>query len=385
MFPLQTPNWEIMKIGMVCYPTYGGSGIVATELGIELAKMGHEVHFISYALPTRLNTYQDNVFFHDVEIPNYPLFEFHLYTLALVGKIIDVVKYEKIDLLHVHYAIPHAVSGYLANQILLKDYNLKLITTLHGTDITLLGMEPGFHPIIKFSLEHSDKITAVSDYLRQKTIQHFNSGKDINVIPNFVDTSVYKRGEYPALKKLIAPNDEKILVHISNFRTVKRVCDVIKIFNEVLKKIPSKLLLIGDGPDRIAAENLARQLSIQKHIKFLGKQTSLVELLSISHIFLLPSQSESFGLSALEAMSCGVPVVASNIGGIPEVVAHNETGFLAELADVNRMAKYTIELLEKPKKWLAFSINARNRAVDLFDIKSIVPKYEELYRQLLEP
>ncbi|MCL5990884.1 MAG: N-acetyl-alpha-D-glucosaminyl L-malate synthase BshA [Bacteroidetes bacterium] len=374
-----------MKIGMVCYPTYGGSGIVATELGIELAKMGHEVHFISYALPTRLNNFQDNVFFHDVEIPNYPLFEFHLYTLALVGKIIDVVKYEKIDILHVHYAIPHAVSGYLARQILMKDYNLKLVTTLHGTDITLIGLEPGFHPIIKFSLEHSERITAVSSYLREKTIQHFNTGKDIDVIPNFVDTLIYKRQEYPELKKQIAPNDEKILIHISNFRTVKRVCDVVKIFNEVLKKIPSKLLLVGDGPDRIAAENLAGELGIQKHIKFLGKQTSLVELLSISHVFLLPSQSESFGLSALEAMSCGVPVVASNIGGIPEVVDHNETGFVAELGDVSRMARYTIELLEKPKKWEGFSINARKRAVELFDIKLIVPRYENLYRELLEP
>ena len=370
---------------MVCYPTYGGSGIVATELGIELARTGHEVHFISYALPTRLNNFQDNVFFHDVEIPNYPLFEFHLYTLALGGKIIDVVKYEKIDILHVHYAIPHAVSGYLARQILLKDYNLKLVTTLHGTDITLIGLEPSFHPIIKFSLEHSDRITAVSSYLREKTIQHFNTGREIDVIPNFVDTSIYKRQEYPGLKKLVAPNDEKILIHISNFRTVKRVCDVVKIFNEVLKKIPSKLLLVGDGPDRIAAENLARELGIQKHIKFLGKQTSLVELLSISHVFILPSQSESFGLSALEAMSCGVPVVASNIGGIPEVVGHNETGFVAELGDVSRMARYTIELLEKPKKWESFSINARKRAIELFDIKLIVPKYENIYRELFEP
>jgi len=332
-----------------------------------------------------MNNFQDNVFFHDVEIPNYPLFEFHLYTLALVGKIIDVVKYEKIDILHVHYAIPHAVSGYLARQILLKDYNLKLVTTLHGTDITLIGLEPSFHPIIKFSLEHSDRITAVSSYLREKTIQHFNTGREIDVIPNFVDTSIYKRQEYPGLKKLVAPNDEKILIHISNFRTVKRVCDVVKIFNEVLKKIPSKLLLVGDGPDRIAAENLARELGIQKHIKFLGKQTSLVELLSISHVFILPSQSESFGLSALEAMSCGVPVVASNIGGIPEVVGHNETGFVAELGDVSRMARYTIELLEKPKKWESFSINARKRAIELFDIKLIVPKYENIYRELFEP
>ncbi|TAL71077.1 MAG: N-acetyl-alpha-D-glucosaminyl L-malate synthase BshA [Bacteroidetes bacterium] len=372
-----------MKIGIVCYPTYGGSGIVATELGLELARKGHHVHFISYALPTRLNTFQDNVFFHDVEIPNYPLFEFHLYTLALVGKIIDVVKYEKIDILHVHYAIPHAVSGYLANQILQKDYSLKLVTTLHGTDITLLGLEPGFHPIIKFSLEHSDRITAVSSFLREKTIQHFNTGKEIDVIPNFVNTSLYNRFAQPGLKKNIAPNDEKIFIHISNFRTVKRVCDVIKVFNEVNKQIPSKLLLVGDGPDRIPAENLARELGIQNHIKFLGKQTSLVELLSVSDVFLLPSQSESFGLSALEAMSCGVPVIGSNIGGIPEVVEHNETGFVAELGDVKRMAKYALELLQNSKKWHIFSSNARKRAVELFDTNLIVPKYETLYNELL--
>jgi N-acetyl-alpha-D-glucosaminyl L-malate synthase BshA len=374
-----------MKIGIVCYPTYGGSGIVATELGLKLAKMGHEIHFISYALPTRLNNFQPNVFFHDVEMPHYPLFEFQLYTLALVGKIIDVAKYEKIDILHVHYAIPHAISGYLASQILEKEHKIKLVTTLHGTDITLIGLEPSFHPIVKFSLEHSDKITAVSGYLKEKTIQHFDTGKEIEVIPNFVDTRLYKRADYPELKKNIAPNNEKILIHVSNFRAVKRVCDVVKIFAEVLAVEPSKLLMVGDGPERNAAEKLAIELGIERHVNFLGKQTSLIELLSVSDIFLLPSQTESFGLSALEAMSCGVPVIGSNIGGIPEVVEHNESGFVAELGDIKRMAKYIIELFNKPKKWESFSQSARKRAVELFDIELIVPKYENLYRELLEP
>ncbi|MFA6571677.1 MAG: N-acetyl-alpha-D-glucosaminyl L-malate synthase BshA, partial [Bacteroidota bacterium] len=352
-------------------------------LGLYLAKNNHEIHFISYALPTRLNQFQKNIFFHDVEMPNYPLLEFQLYSLALVGKIIDVVKYEKLDVLHVHYAIPHAISGYLAQQILAPFHNLKLITTLHGTDITLVGMEPSFQPIVKFSLEHSDVITSVSKYLKEKTEQNFSTDKNIEIIPNFVDTNLYYRQSLPELKNQIAPNNEKILIHISNFRPVKRVTDVIRIFAEVLSYRPSKLLLVGDGPDRKEAELLCIELGIQCHVKFLGKQTSLVELLSISDIFLLPSQSESFGLSALEAMSCGVPVIASNIGGIPEVVSHNETGFLSELGDVQRMAKYALELLDKDKKWLVFSENSRQRAVKLFDSSIVVPKYENIYNQLI--
>ena len=369
-----------MKIGIVCYPTYGGSGVVATELGLELARRDNEVHFISYAQPTKLNRFQKNVYFHAVDIPNYPLIEFQLYSLALAGKIIDVIKYENIDILHVHYAIPHAVSGFLAKEILKSSHNFKLVTTLHGTDITLVGLEPSFHPIIKFALEYSDAITAVSGYLREKTIQHFSTNKNIEVIPNFVDTNIYKRVEIPHIRNQFAPNGEKILMHVSNFRPVKRVLDVVKIFAEVLAYHPAKLIFAGDGPDRSEAEKLCRDLSICSHVKFLGQQDCLNEILSVADIFLLPSQSESFGLSALEAMSCGVPVIGSNIGGIPEVVSHGETGYVAELGDVQRMAKYVIELFDNNKKWKIFSENARQRAIEKFDIKDIVPRYLEIYK-----
>ena len=372
-----------MKIGMVCYPTYGGSGIVATELGHELAKSGNEVHFISYASPTRLDRFQEGIYYHAVEFPHYPLFEFNLYSLALSGKIIDVVKYEKIEILHVHYAIPHAISGFLAKEIVKSYSDLKVVTTLHGTDITLVGLEPTFQPIVKYSLEQSDAITAVSSYLAEKTIQNFNPGKKIEVIPNFIDTNFYKPDIQCNLRKQLTHNGEKLLIHISNFRPVKRVPDTIKILCDVLKKVPVKLLLIGDGPDRNECEKLAREFGITDKVKFLGMQTSFNELLSISDVFLLPSQSESFGLSALEAMSCGVPVVASNIGGIPEVVSHDESGFVAELGDTKRMAKYVVELLENPKKWKVFSENARKRALDLFDSSMIVPKYMELYEKIL--
>jgi N-acetyl-alpha-D-glucosaminyl L-malate synthase BshA len=372
-----------MKIGIVCYPTFGGSGIVATELGHELAKLGHEVHFISYSMPARLDKFQDNVFYHDVEFPHYPLFEFNLYSLVLAGKIIDVAKYEKIDILHVHYAIPHAISGFLAKEALQSDMPFKLVTTLHGTDITLVGLEPAFHPLVKYSLEKSDSITAVSKYLADKTIQNFSPSKEITVLHNFVDTEHYRRTESLELKNHIAPNGEKILVHTSNFRPVKRVPDTIKIFSEVTKTNPAKLLLIGDGPDRTEAERLTRELGIWNDVKFLGKQSSIIDILSIADIFLLPSQSESFGLSALEAMACGVPVIASNIGGIPEVVEHGETGYVAELGDVNRMAKYTRDLLDNNKKWEIFSENSVNRAKTLFDSKKIVPDYLNLYEKLL--
>jgi L-malate glycosyltransferase len=372
-----------MKIGMVCYPTYGGSGIVATELGIELAKKGHEVHFISYALPTRLDQFQKNIFFHDVDIPHYPLFEFHLYTLALAGKIIDVCKYEDLDILHVHYAIPHAVSGFLSKEIMKKEKELKLVTTLHGTDITLVGLEPSFMPIIKWALEQSDSITAVSRYLKDNTNSHFNTGKDIKIIPNFVDTKFYARKELPDLKKQIAPDGEKVLIHISNFRSVKRVCDTVRILHEVRKKIPAKLILVGDGPDRKKAEQLSRELDLCDHVTFFGKQSSIVEPLSISDVFLLPSQSESFGLSSLEAMACGVPVVASNIGGIPEVVEHGESGFVAELGDTKRMAKYVVDLLINEKKHKVFAQKAQLRAKELFEAKAIVKQYEDLYIELL--
>lgn len=371
-----------MKIGMVCYPTYGGSGIVATELGMELAERGHQVHFISYAAPMRLDTFHPNIFYHEVEIPHYPLFEFHMYTLALTGKIIDVIKYEKLDVVHVHYAIPHAVSGLLTKQIL-GDKNIKLITTLHGTDITLVGLEPAFQPIVRYSLQQSDAVTSVSQYLKDKTIQLFSPERPIEVIYNFINPEVYKPSEC-RLRSQIAAEGERILVHTSNFRPVKRVTDTILVLAEVLKKCPAKLVLIGDGPDRHEAEALARKMGISEHVKFLGKQTALPQILSCGDVFLLPSQSESFGLAALEAMACGLPVVATSVGGIPEVVEHGETGFVTEIGDTERMAKYIVELFENPKKLEALSVNARNRAVEKFHVDKIIPQYEELYLQLVE-
>lgn len=371
-----------MKIGIICYPTFGGSGIVATELGLKLADRGHEIHFISYESPMRLNKFLNNIYFHEVEIPHYPLFEHNLYTLALAGKIIDVVKYEKLDIIHAHYAIPHAISGIISKNVL-KDNNVKLVTTLHGTDITLVGLEPAFHPLIKYSLDNSDAVTAVSQYLRTNTEQHFNPEKKINVIYNFIDLDEYKRNPCSKIKESIAPNGEKILLHISNFRPVKRVQDTVRILAEVIKSVPAKLVLIGDGPERSDAEKLSRELGVAEHVRFLGKQHALVDLLSAADIFLLPSQSESFGLSALEAMSCGTPVVASNIGGIPEVVIHGEAGYVSEFGDVARMAKYVVSLLTNDRKWQTFSDNARRIAEEKFDCKMIIPKYEKLYEKLM--
>lgn len=371
-----------MKIGIVCYPTFGGSGIVATELGQELAERGHMIHFISYAMPMRLDKFRENIFFHEVDISHYPLFEFNLYTLALTSKIIDVVKFEKLDIIHAHYAIPHAISGIISKQVL-KDTKIKLLTTLHGTDITLVGLEPAFHPLVKYSLDNSDGITAVSHYLKNNTLQHFKINKDISVIHNFIDPELYKSKDCSQIKSAICPNGEKALIHISNFRQVKRVTDTIRILNEVLKVVPTKLILVGDGPERSETEKLARDLGISEHVKFLGKQHALPELLSCSDVFLLPSQSESFGLAALEAMSCGVPVVASNIGGIPEVVIHGETGYVAEFGDVNRMSKYVIELLTNKKKWTMFSESARRVAVENFNTDKIIPQYEKVYENLL--
>lgn len=373
-----------MKIAMVCYPTFGGSGIVATELGTELAARGHEVHFVSYSQPQRLDSFSENIFYHEVEFPHYPLFEFDLYTLALAGKIIEVAKYEKIDILHVHYAIPHAVSGFLAREIVGKDKKLKLVTTLHGTDITLVGLEPSFLPLVKFSLEQSDAITAVSKYLADKTIQNFDVGKPIEVIPNFVDTELFKRGDKKCLKQSLCKNCSTMLVHVSNFRPVKRVCDTIRILKKVRETHSAKLILIGDGPDRAAAEKLARELDIAEHVKFYGKQSQFADVLASADFFLLPSQSESFGLSALEAMSAGVPVIGSNIGGIPEVVSHDESGYVAELGDTDRMAKYIVDLINNPKKWQAFSEASRRRAVEKFNRPDVVTRYEKLYKRVAD-
>jgi N-acetyl-alpha-D-glucosaminyl L-malate synthase BshA len=330
----------------------------------------------------RLQRFSGNIIFHEVETSNYPLFDFPLYTLALASKMVEVVKYEKIDILHCHYAIPHATSAYLAKQML-SPSEIKLITTLHGTDITLVGLEPSFLPTIKFSIEQSDGVTAVSRFLKEKTLTHFGIEKDIEVIPNFVDINKYKRIDATNVRSEWAPQNEKILVHTSNFRPVKRVEDVIRIFSEVQKKISSKLILIGDGPDRSACEILSRELGIQDHVKFLGKQAEIVDLLSASDLFLMPSQSESFGLSALEAMACGVPVVSTSVGGLPELNIHNQTGFIAEIGDVERMARYAVDLLANPSKHKTFSEAARHRATE-FNQDKIVTLYERYYQKVLD-
>ncbi len=372
-----------MKIGITCYPTYGGSGVIATELGKELALKGHEVHFVSYALPFRLTHFVENIFFHEVETSNYPLFEFSLYTLALASKMVEVARYENLDLFHVHYAIPHATSAYLAKQIIKEKSDIKIITTLHGTDISLVGLEPSFSHLVKFSIEQSDGVTAVSRYLQGQTLTNYKIEKDIRVIPNFVDTKVFSPQAPGQLKKHLAPNGEKILIHTSNFRPVKRVSDTLKILNIVAKEIPCKLVLIGDGPDRSECERLSRELDLCDKVIFLGKQDGLAEILNCGDLFLIPSQSESFGLAALEAMSCGLPVISSSVGGLPELMSHNETGYIAEFGDVERMAKYAIELLTNEKKYHTFSTNARARAVEKFDKSIIIPQYEDYYKKIL--
>lgn len=377
-----------MKIGITCYPTYGGSGVVATELGKALAMRGHEIHFISYAMPTRLNGFIDNIFYHEVEINSYPLFEFPLYSIALSSKMVEVTRFYELDLLHAHYAIPHATSAYLAREILKSEKyskEIKFITTLHGTDITLTGLEPSFLPTMKFSIEKSDGVTAVSKFLRDKTQQQYKINKDIEVIPNFIDIKKYKREDDEktrCFKKNFAPNDEKILIHTSNFRQLKRVQDVIRIFNEVKKKVDVKLILVGDGPDRGDCERLSRELEIFEDIKFMGKQDALVELLSVADIFVMPSQSESFGLSALEAMACSVPVVSSSVGGLPELNLHGETGYIAEIGDIERMSKYIIDLLSNQKRYDLFAANARRRA-EYFSEDNIVPMYEKFYERII--
>ena len=331
-----------MNIGITCYPTYGGSGVVATELGKALADRGHSIHFISYSIPMRLTDgYKENILYHEVEIANYPLFDFPMYTLALASKMVEVAKYEHLDIFHCHYAIPHAASAYLAKEIL-GTGNTKVITTLHGTDITLVGLEPSFLPIMKFTIEKSDGVTAVSRFLKEKTLTNYGVDKEIQVIPNFVDCEKYKRAFDPTLRNHYAPEGEKILVHTSNFRGVKRVPDVIRIFNEVQKKLPAKLILIGDGPDRSQCELLVRELGQQDHVRFIGKQADFINVLSVADLFLMPSQSESFGLSALEAMACEVPVVSSSVGGLPELQIHGQTGYIAEIGDIARMARYAV-------------------------------------------
>ncbi|MFA6540003.1 MAG: N-acetyl-alpha-D-glucosaminyl L-malate synthase BshA [Bacteroidota bacterium] len=372
-----------MKIGITCYPTYGGSGVVATELGVALSKKGHQIHFISYALPMRLTGgYDNNIFYHEVEMSTYPLFEFPLYTPALASKMVEVINFEKLDLLHVHYAIPHATSGYIAKKIS-DNKDFRLITTLHGTDITLVGLEPSFLPVMKFSIEKSDGVTAVSRYLKEKTLTNYHIEKDIRVIPNFVDTQEYARKNDPYLRGKLCRTEKKIVVHVSNFRTVKRVTDVIKIFDIINKKVPSILVLVGDGPERSNCELLVRELGLQDSVKFLGKQQELVDILSSADLFLIPSQSESFGLSALEAMACEVPVISTSVGGLPELVLHNQTGFIAEIGDVDRMGKYAIDLLTNDSKHRLFASAGRRRAEEMFNVNKIVDEYEQYYEHIL--
>lgn len=378
-----------MKIAIVCYPTYGGSGVVATELGKFLAERGHEIHFVSYAIPSRLSSFVDNIYYHEVEMYNYPLFEFPLYSIELASKLVEVAKFNDIDIVHAHYAIPHATSAYLMREILKSEgytKKVKVITTLHGTDITLVGLEPSFLPTMKFTIEQSDGVTAVSNFLKEKTITSYKINKDIEVIPNFIDTKTFNRSSCPDFEKhknKMAEGDYKILIHISNFRALKRVQDVIRIFDLVKEKVPSKLLLVGDGPERGDCEKLVRELGISNLVKFMGKQDSVAEILSLSDLFLIPSQSESFGLAALEAMSCGLPVISSSIGGLPELNIHGETGYIAEFGDIERMAKYSIDLLTNQKKYNIFSDNARKRALE-FDKENIIPLYENFYRKILE-
>lgn len=374
-----------MKIGITCYPTYGGSGVVATELGKELAARGHQVHFISYALPFRLDGYRENIFFHEVELPDYPLFEVDLYSLSLTSKMVDVVLYDELDILHVHYAIPHATSAFNAKQILNeKGRDIKIITTLHGTDITLIGLDPTLLPLVRFSIEKSDGVTAVSRHLREKTLTNFNLNREIAVIPNFVNTEVWKPQESTRLRENFAPNGEKVMVHASNFRPVKRVPDVIRVFAQVREKLPVKLVMVGDGPDRAEAERMCRENDMCEDVHFLGKQTGLVEIFGAADLFLMPSQSESFGLSALEAMACGLPVLSSSVGGLPELNLHGTTGYISEIGDTDRMARYAIELLSDERRYARFTKAARERAEKTFSAEDIVPAYEEFYRQVIE-
>ena len=373
-----------MNIGIVCYPTFGGSGVVATELGKALAAKGYNVHFISYSQPARLDFFNPNVFFHEVSIYKYPLFEYVPYETILASKIVDIVKQNKIDILHVHYAIPHASAALMAKNILEEQgIHIPIVTTLHGTDITLVGKDPTFEPVVSYSINHSSAVTAVSESLKQDTLNNFHIQKDIYVIPNFIDFSRFTKQKKEHFKKAIAPLNEKILVHTSNFRKVKRVDDVVKIFALIADKIPSKLLLIGDGPERTNIELLCRETGVCDRITFLGKQEQIEEILSVCDLFLLPSETESFGLAALEAMACEVPVISTNTGGIPEVNIEGLTGFLSGVGDIESMAKNALYILSDDSILKTFKTNALKQAQS-FHIDKILPMYEEVYKNLMK-
>lgn len=378
-----------MKIGITCYPTYGGSGVVATELGLELAERGHEIHFISYAQPIRLTGPHPNIHYHEVEVSRYPLFDYPPYDLALATRMAEVSELYDLDLLHVHYAIPHSVSALLARQMLAakpRGRKLPFVTTLHGTDITLVGLDRSYLPITRFSIEQSDGVTAISQYLRERTLREFDIRNEIKVIFNFVNCEMYRRAPATTEKQReeYAPNGERILVHLSNFRPVKRLTDVIEIFDRVHQKMPAKLLMIGDGPDRSQAEWLAVQKGIHDDVLFLGKQDQVHEKLAIADIMLLPSELESFGLAALEAMACSVVPIATRVGGLPEVVEHGTSGFLADVGDVETMSRYAIDLLSSKDRLKEMSSAAREVALSRFCSDRIIPEYEEFYRRVLE-
>ncbi len=374
---------EQIKIGIVCYPTFGGSGVVATELGKALAQEGHPVHFITYSQPSRLDFLNENIFYHEVEFRSYPLFEYPPYELALASKIVNVALNEGLDLVHVHYAIPHASAAYMAKQIL-KSHGITLpvVTTLHGTDITLVGKDASYEPVVTFSINQSDGVTAVSEDLKRETFQYFKITNDIEVIPNFIDLAKFKKQKKDHFKKAICPNDEMLIVHTSNFRKVKRVGDVIEVFYNIQKELPAKLLMIGDGPERLHAEQQCRDLQICDDVRFLGKLEAVEEVLSVADLFLMPSEKESFGLAALEAMACEVPVISSNTGGLPELNIQGVTGFLSNVGDTEDMTQKALHVLDKnnlPK----FKANALKRAKE-FDIGRILPLYEAYYYKVIE-
>lgn len=373
-----------MKIGIVCYPTFGGSGVLATELGKALADKGHYVHFITYQQPVRLNMFNANIFYHEVRVPTYPLFDYPPYEVALSSTMVDVALNHNLDLLHVHYAIPHASAAFLAKKIIQKNQgrNIPVITTLHGTDITLVGKDKTYEPVVTFSINESDGITAVSKNLREETYRFFNIEKEINVIHNFVDVKRFSKKPIDAFKKALAPNGERVIMHASNFRKVKRVEDVIHIFKNINEKMPSKLMMVGDGPERHTAEELCRALHICDEVRFVGKQEQMEEIMVISDLFLLTSDYESFGLSALEAMAAGVPVVSSNAGGLPEINIHGITGFMADVGDIKTMSNYAINILKDDSTLEQFKKNAYEQACK-FDIENIVPQYEQFYQTFL--
>jgi len=372
-----------MKIGIVCYPTFGGSGVVATELGKALADEGHQVHFITYSQPARLDFFSANLFYHEVSVRDYPLFDYAPYESALASKLVDVVRFEQLDILHVHYAIPHASAAFMAKQIL-ETYGIYIpfVTTLHGTDITLVGKDPTYKPVVTFSINKSDGVTTVSSDLKEDTKKHFDITNEIEVIPNFIDFSRFSAKPKDHFKKAIAPNNERILIHTSNFRKVKRTSDVIKMFKLISNQIPSRLLMVGDGPDRANNEQLCRDLNICDHVRFLGKQDAIEEILSVADLFLMPSETESFGLAALEAMACKVPIITSNAGGLPELNVDGFCGYMSNVGDVDDMAAKAISILENDEVLNRFKENAFTRAQD-FDLKKILPHYIEYYNKII--